>query len=114
VPDWLVVVSYRFSGTAEPTGIRNLLNDLKPTWWFRLRAVPPVGAMRAIAPSMPQHAAAALQGDSEDFAAGLNIKLWDLVVRDRLAGGGELPLFWNSRAHGNSKLAERFEAHMVV
>ena len=58
--------------------------------------------------------AAAIQGDPEDFAAGLNIKLWDSVVRARLAGGGELPLFWNSRARGNSKFAERFEAHMVV
>jgi hypothetical protein len=40
---------------------------------------------------------ATLQGDSADFAAELNVKLWDSVVR----GGGVLPGFWNSRAQSS-------------
>jgi hypothetical protein len=39
----------------------------------------------------------------------MNVKLWVLVT-----GGGELPLFWNSRARKNLNFSERFEASMVV
>ena len=40
---------------------------------------------------------ATLQGVPAETAAGVNVKLWDSVT------GGELPLFWNSRAQGNLK-----------
>jgi hypothetical protein len=45
--------------------------------------------------------AAALQGDSAEIAPTLNVKLWVLVTGDWW--WWHEPLFWNSRAHGNSK-----------
>jgi hypothetical protein len=47
--------------------------------------------------------AATLQRDSADFAARLNVKFWDSVLVVVPGGCRELPLFWNSRAHTNSK-----------
>jgi hypothetical protein len=54
-----VVASYRFSGTAEPTKIKNFDERFEAQMVVQasvLRAVPPAGAMRAIALSMPPHA----------------------------------------------------------
>jgi len=42
---------------------------------------------------------ATLHGGSIEAAATQNVKFWVLVP----GGGGELPLFWNSRAHENLK-----------
>jgi hypothetical protein len=39
------------------------------------------------------------QGGSRETAATPNVKFWVLVP----GGGGELPLFWNSRAYENLK-----------
>jgi hypothetical protein len=38
---------------------------------------------------------ATLQGDSAEISPALNAKFWASMVR----GGGDLPLFWNSRAN---------------
>jgi hypothetical protein len=75
-----MVAYYRFSGTAEPTEIRNIAKRFEPlllVYVSVLRALQPAGEMCAIAQSMPPYARPRQERRRHTpsfFAAGANGK----------------------------------------